>query len=277
LNTVDVRFFEIAFIMYSAGFFAFILYLAFKRTGLAWLGTGIIFASFVPHTLAVAYRWSLSGHPPLANTYEFMSTLCWLTILAFIVITLKYRKPIIGLFVSGVTFILMASASLLPKDMSDMLVPALQSYWFNIHISVAVLGEAAFAVAFGVSILYLLKSAGVGSGSGDKKSLWDTIPSLEVLDELNYRSIAIGYPLFTIGALFAGAIWAHQAWGTFWGWDPKEVSSLVIFIFYTLYLHARLNRNWKGKRAAWLSIIGFLSTLMTVFSAFILGGLHSYG
>ena len=152
--------------MYSTGFLFFILYLALKRSVLAWIGTGVIFASFIPHTLAVAYRWKLSGHAPLANTYEFMSSLCWLTILAFIIITLKYRRPVIGLFVSGVTFILMASASLLPKDMSDMLVPALQSYWFHIHISIAVLGEAAFAVAFGVSILYLLKASRVAPGAG---------------------------------------------------------------------------------------------------------------
>ena len=154
-------------------------------------------------------------------------------------------------------------------------MPALQDIWLYIHVSLAAIGEGAFAVAFGVSIMYL-----VGEKMNAKtrsKGLGSRLPSLDTLDDINYKSISIGFPLFTVGALFAGAIWANKAWGTFWGWDPKEVGSLVIWIFYVLYLHARYQRGWKGRRAAVMSIIGFLIVLLSFFGNLFLGGDHAYG
>jgi ABC-type transport system involved in cytochrome c biogenesis permease subunit len=102
------------------------------------------------------------------------------------------------------------------------------------------------------------------------------MPSLRVLDEINYRAVTIGYPLYTIGALFAGAIWAYNAWGTFWSWDPKEVGAFIIWLFFTAYLHARLQRAWAGRRMAWLSVAGFAMVILSFLGNLWLGGNHAY-
>ena len=151
--------------------------------------------------------------------------------------------------------------------LEQQLMPALQSHWLWIHVTLAVLGEAAFAVAFVASLLYL-----VGSGRRFRG-----LPDAEVLDAVTYRAIGIGFPLFTIGALFAGAVWAEKAWGSPWSWDPKETSSLVVWLIYAVYLHARLVRGWRGAGPAGLSVAGFAMTLFTILGSKILGGLHSYG
>jgi cytochrome c-type biogenesis protein CcsB len=206
-------------------------------------------------------------------------------------------------------------------------VPALQSYWLQIHVTLAVLGEGAFAVAFAASVTYLTKSArrsgmalafavtslllgGIALALWNKAApiallrggslgpflagtlalaapffalqLWlaaairPRLPELDLLDEIAYRGIAIGYPLFFLGALLAGAIWAHHAWGKLWGWDPKEVGALVVFLIYSAYLHARASHGWRGQRAAVLSVIGFAAAIFTLFGNLVLGGLHAY-
>ncbi|MBU1652263.1 cytochrome c biogenesis protein CcsA, partial [bacterium] len=99
---------------------------------------------------------------------------------------------------------------------------------------------------------------------------------LEILDEINYKAIALGYPLYTVGALFAGAIWAEQAWGSFWSWDPKEVGSLIIWLFYSGFLHARYQRQWRGSKAAILAVFGFLMVLLSFFGNYFFGGQHAY-
>jgi ABC-type transport system involved in cytochrome c biogenesis permease subunit len=310
---------------------------------------------------------------------------------------------------------------MLPKTISQQLVPALQSYWLTIHVTLAALGSGAFAVATAVSFIYLLKSGNPGSNPGNKLgsrvvipgvvsvlvlpwvfyllgtvtelfpiaselliipsqnaiegtggifiafgmflpvsfliwSIWylrsmrrigssvagaklvavtfasfligslivgllisgdsivvsanspykifeflgmayfvsipvffilwwfitktgllERIPmNMDILDDINYKAIALGYPLYTVGALFAGAIWAEQAWGQFWGWDPKEVGSLIIWLFYSGFLHARYHRKWKGNRAAILSLCGFGMILLSFFGNYFFGGQHTY-
>ena len=102
------------------------------------------------------------------------------------------------------------------------------------------------------------------------------LPNLKILDEISYKAISVGYPLFTIGALVFGAIWAHLAWGTFWSWDPKETGSLVVWLIYSAYLHSRYVKGWRGSRAAILAVLGFISALLTLVANLVLGGLHSY-
>ncbi|MCD4690831.1 cytochrome c biogenesis protein CcsA, partial [bacterium] len=158
-------------------------------------------------------------------------------------------------------------ASLFPARVEQQLIPALQSYWLWIHVSLAVLAEAAFAVAFVASIMYL-----IGESRG-----WRGAFHAGTLDAVTYRAIGVGFPLFTIGALFAGSIWAQNAWGSPWSWDPKETSSLIVWFIYAIYLHARFVRGWRGTGAAWLSILGFAMTILTILGSKFLGGLHSYG
>jgi cytochrome c-type biogenesis protein CcsB len=227
---------------------------------------------FVLHTAAIIIRSTSLGHLPVTNLYEYMSLFAWFAAGGYFVVLLMYRAHVLGAFVGPMIFMLIVSASLLPKNASMQLVPALQSYWLKIHVSLAALGEAAFTVSFAANIMYFVKSALPESSPFAKR-----LPDLDTLDTVAYKAITVGYPLFTVGALFAGAIWAHEAWGRFWSWDPKETSSLVVWLMYTAYLHARLVRDWRGMGAAVLSAIAYVGTILTIFSTMILGGLHAYG
>jgi cytochrome c-type biogenesis protein CcsB len=155
----------------------------------------------------------------------------------------------------------LASSPLMPKEITP-LVPALQSYWLWLHVSVTLLGEAFFAVAFITSIMYLTAK------EPEKK---------EKMDSVSYRCVAVGFPLFTLGGLVFGMVWAYKAWGTYWSWDPKEVWSLITWVVFALYLHTRIVMGWKGKRSAIIAILGFLAALFTYFGVnYLLTGLHSY-
>ena len=168
--------------------------------------------------------------------YESLSFLSWSVVLALIVFGRKSRVPSLApyLMLIAVALVALASSPLMPKDATP-LVPALQSYWLWLHVSVTLLGEAFFAVAFVASLLFL------GAGSEEKK---------ERLDALAYRAVAVGFPLFTLGGLVFGMVWAYRAWGRYWGWDPKEVWSLITWFVFALYLHTRIVMGWKGKRSA---------------------------
>ena len=192
--------------------------------------------------------------------------MAWVIALLFLVFLARYRRMSIGVFVSPVLIMVMVIASMLPKEVSRQLMPALQSYWFYIHVTIAAISEGAFLVAAGAGAVYLLK------GDGDGRVL----PSREVLEELVLRSIRFGYPLFFIGALFAGAIWARNAWGRFWSWDPKETGALVIALYYTLVLHQNARGRWLGSKLAAASLVGLLIILFSFLGNLFLGGLHAY-
>ena len=154
---------------------------------------------------------------------------------------------------------LMVTSSIYPSTV-PLLPPALKSRWLFIHSTLAFISYAMFAVAFGAAIMYLiqqhfLKKKRLGP-------LYQKLPSLDVLDEINYRCMTFGFPLLTI-AIITGAIWAETAWGTYWSWDPKETWSLITWFIYAALLHGRLTTGWRGRRAAVLSIIGFFVLLFT--------------
>jgi len=151
-------------------------------------------------------------------------------------------------------------------------VPALKSNWLIVHVITCFVGYASFAVAFGVSTMYLVTQRAPGGG-GD---LLARFPAAEVLDELNYQLILFGFVFLTAG-IITGAVWANSAWGRYWGWDPKETWSLITWFIYATLLHARMMRGWSGRRVAFLSIGGFMAVLFTYFGVNLLPGLHSYG
>lgn len=170
----------------------------------------------------------------------------------------------------------MAYAAMNPNDIQP-LVPALQSNWLISHVVTCFVGYAAFALSFVVSILYLFKAGSEKRSPKSAGSFLCFLPSSAGLDEIGYKTIAIGFPLLTIG-IVTGAFWANVAWGTYWSWDPKETWSLIVWLIYAAYLHARITRGWRGKRAAILSIVGFAATLFCYLGVnLILSGLHSYG
>ncbi len=268
MTHLDTTLFWLAFWMYLVSFVFFSAFVAFKRRFIAIAATVLFLGAFIGHTGGLAARWAATGHPPFSTMYEYAVTMSWAIALAFILLTARFRRPALGVVVSPVLIIVLVIASLLPNEASKQLMPALQSYWFYIHVSLAALAEGAFIVAAGAGAVLLVRRKGGGPGG--------VLPEQPLLEEIVSRSIRIGYPLFTIGAMFAGAIWAQYAWGSFWSWDPKETGSLVIWLYYTLVLHQNVRGRWRGRSLAIAAIVGFILALVSFVGNLFFGGLHSY-
>jgi cytochrome c-type biogenesis protein CcsB len=230
-------------------------------------------AGFLLHTAAIVSRYLISGHLPIASMHDASSFFAWCVVVIFFVLEYRYKIGIMGSFVLPVIFSLMLSSSVLPRTILP-LSPVLQSYWLGIHTLLAFLGNAAFAVAFGIGIMYLLQEHYLKSKH--VHGLFQRLPSLQVLDEINYRLITLGFPLLTL-AIITGALWAEDAWGNYWRWDSKEVWSMITWFIYALILHIRITAGWRGKSVAMLSILGFLIVLFTFFVVnYYLKSLHSF-
>jgi cytochrome c-type biogenesis protein CcsB len=170
--------------------------------------------------------------------------------------------------------VLLIVASLFPREVQPHLSPVLKSNWFAVHAFLAFVGDAAFALACGVGIMYLVQEHYVKSKH--LGGLFQRLPSLQSLDYVNYRLITIGFPLLTL-AIISGALWAQTAWGGYWRWDPREVWALITWLIYALILHARLLAGWRGRKAAILSVVGFISILIAFFGIKLLQkGLHVF-
>ncbi len=255
--------FAAALVVYGLAALIYLSFLFGKKEARAKAGFAAAVAGLVIHTGALVIRTIESGHAPFTNMYESLSFLAWASILAFVLISFRHAIPKVGAYILLITIGLMALASspLMPKEATP-LVPALQSYWLWLHVSVTLLGEAFFAVAFITSLMYL------AAKEPEKK---------ERMDSVSYRAVSVGFPLFTLGGLVFGMVWAQKAWGTYWSWDPKEVWSLITWFVFALYLHTRIVMGWKGRRSAFIAIIGFLAALFTYFGVnYLLAGLHSY-
>jgi cytochrome c-type biogenesis protein CcsB len=229
---------------------------------------------FISHCVTLALRYIEAGHMPVANLHESLSFFAWMVVGFFLLFRSYYKKiEVMGVFVSPLALLLVIWAAALPHEILP-LPPALRSWWLPIHVTFAFLGDAIFALAFCAGVIYLIqerlvKSKRVGTISG-------RLPSLEVLDEINYRALTIGFPLLTIG-IVTGAVWAEYAWGSYWSWDPKETWSLITWLLYAALLHGRLTVGWRGRKAAILAIVGFCAILFTFLGVnLLLPGLHSY-
>jgi cytochrome c-type biogenesis protein CcsB len=220
-----------------------------------------------------SYRMGI-GHAPLSNMYESLVFFALTIGIIYLFIEQRYRSPIIGVFAAPIAFLSMAYASLSPgvSDRIQPLIPALKSNWLIAHVITCFFGYAAFAIACGISIMYLMKQ----KEADKKRGLLSYLPSPGFLDELTHRMVLFGFLFLSIG-IITGAVWANSAWGTYWSWDPKETWSLITWFIYATLLHARMMRGWYGKKIAYLSIIGFAAVLFTYFGVNYLPGLHSYG
>ncbi|MBM4332767.1 MAG: c-type cytochrome biogenesis protein CcsB [Deltaproteobacteria bacterium] len=258
-------------------------YFAFRSEQLGKFATGLSWITLLLHTAAILWRWVESyqlgiGRAPLTNMYESLVFFSWCIALLYLLWERKIKSRIIGAVAMPFAFLFIAFASLAPgifSDRIDPLIPALQSNWLHAHVITCFLGYAAFAISCGVSIMYLMKIR--KKEQGKKESGWTALfPPLEFLDDLIYKTIAVGFPMLTIG-IITGAAWANYAWGSYWSWDPKETWSLITWFVYAVFLHARFTREWRGKRAAFISIIGFVAVIFTYFGVnYLLAGLHSY-
>jgi cytochrome c-type biogenesis protein CcsB len=213
------------------------------------------------HTVNIVYRYVTAGHIPITNPHEATSFFSWCIVLIFFILQFRYKISLLSSFVMPIVFLLMLSSSILPREIRP-LSPVLHSYWLGIHTVLAFLGNAAFALACGVGSMYLVQEHYVKSKH--IRGLFERLPSLQTLDEINYRLITFGFPLLTL-AIITGALWAESAWGSYWNWDPRETWSLITWFIYAIILHARFVAGWRGKRAALLSIIGFLTILIAFF------------
>jgi cytochrome c-type biogenesis protein CcsB len=270
---MNVLFFQITLIFYLGGTIAYLVYLLSSHKWAARAGRLLLGVGFCSHCLAFVLRYIEAGHTPVVNLHESLSFFAWLVIGFFLLLRYRYKIEVVGAFVSPLALLLVLSAAALPKEILP-LPPALRSWWLPIHVTFSFLGYAIFALAFCAGIAYLIqerlvKSKRVGALSG-------RLPSLEVLDEVNYRALTIGFPLLTIG-IVTGAVWAEYAWGSYWSWDPKETWSLITWLLYATLLHQRLMIGWRGKKTAIMAIVGFGAVLFTFLGVnLMLEGLHTY-
>ncbi|HMK36727.1 MAG TPA: c-type cytochrome biogenesis protein CcsB [Desulfomonilaceae bacterium] len=228
-------------------------------------------AVFAAHTGSIALRWVESyqmgiGHAPLSNLYESLVFFAWTIALALVVVRVRYGTDIIVLLGLPLVFVVMAYTFFLDSSIRP-LIPALQSNWLVAHVIACFLGYAGFAVSFVAALLLL--------AARSSTSLKQHLPRIDLLDEIVYRSVLIGLPMLTLG-IITGAAWADYAWGSYWSWDPKETWSLITWLVYSAFLHARITRGWSGNRMALLSVLGFAAVLFTYFGVNYLPGLHSY-
>jgi cytochrome c-type biogenesis protein CcsB len=238
-----------------------------------------IFAVFT-NTAAIILRMITSGHPPLSNGYEFLLTFCLGIMAVYLFAEFRYKLKALGAFVMPLPCLLLLFIimSMGPEErIAQAVPPALKSQWLTFHVITAMFAYGAFAVSFGLGIMYLLRLNQAEKGEGlSPQGIVSRFPALEVLDELAYKVVGFAFPLLTL-CIITGAIWANYAWGTYWSWDPKETWSLITWIIYAGYLHARLMYGWKGRRAAWMAVFGFAAVLFTFFGVnYFLPGLHSY-
>ncbi|MBP3950536.1 c-type cytochrome biogenesis protein CcsB [Bacillus suaedae] len=384
----------IAFFMYLGATISF----AVSVTGRKWrnkegemkgnrLGKiGYIF-SILASLLSIGYfitRWSVAGHPPVSNMFEYMTFLGIAMGFAFVILYAIYRSNYLGLFTMPVVMLIIAYASMFPGEVAP-LIPALQSNWLTIHVITVALGQGILSIGFAAGLIYLIRTIDFTKASKQTRALetimyglisliayilvgslfsalnyeatfsyvdetgaeaeivynvpaligpnegqlltedrltpllsapamvraddlntviWSLLSGIilywvlrlvlrkrigaviqpivkgvnpQAIDEISYRAIAIGFPVFTLGGLIFAMIWAQIAWTRFWGWDPKEVWALITFLFYAAYLHLRLSKGWQGEKSAWLCVIGFAIIMFNlVFVNLVIAGLHSY-
>jgi cytochrome c-type biogenesis protein CcsB len=237
-----------------------------------WLGSALLLA-------AVVLRGIAAGRTPWANMYEFTLVGSFVALAVFLGVSTRRDVRFLGAFVTGLAVLFLVLGLNVFYVAATGLPPALQSYWLVIHVGVAVVATGIFSVAFVTSVLQLLRDSRE-SGSpylGRPGFRWlDQLPTPNALEALSFRLNAVAFVLWTF-TIIGGAIWAEHAWGRYWGWDPKEVWSFVIWIVYAAYLHARTTRGWSGRRAAWFVIVGFACVLFNFTGVnLIFNGMHSY-
>jgi cytochrome c-type biogenesis protein CcsB len=238
---------------------------AAQRGSLAQWGTNLTRLAAVFLTAVLVLRSIAVGHGPFTNQYEFSVAFAWGMVAAYVYFEHRYHVRTIALLILPIAAGMLLYA-LSVGATANPLVPALQNnLLLTIHVAVAIVAYGAFSISFAAAVLFLTQPEEGRPG-------W---PKPALMDEIGYRAVIIGFPLLTLTVVL-GAVWAEIAWGSYWSWDPKETASLLTWLVYGAYLHARVARGWVGRRAAWLLVAGFASVLLTFFGNLFFGGLHSY-
>jgi cytochrome c-type biogenesis protein CcsB len=260
--------FILLYMLSAAGYFA---YLFLQKDFLQKTGFFILLAGFLLHTAIIVFGFIKTGHFPASNLRETLIVAAWAIAGVFSIVQYKFNLKILGVFAAPLIAILVIAASLLqggPVETTNIF----KSFWLISHIIIIFIGEASFALACVVGILYLIQEHAIKIKI--QGFFYKRLPSLELLDITGYACIVVGFTMLTIG-LITGLVYAKSVWGRFWSWDPKEVWSGITWLIYAALLHERLIVGWRGKKAAIMAIIGFAVLLFTFFGVnFLLKGHH---
>ena len=264
---------KITALFYLAGSIAYVYFIFKLEERAAKVGRMLLMIGVILHGVGFVSRYFAAGYTPITSLFESLTFSAFAIVGVFLAFELRYNLRVLGAFVAPLAFAFSVFAAFLPGEVRT-LAPALNSYWLPVHVIMLFFGNAVFAVAFGAAIMYLLMEREL-----KRKKLgpiFKRLPSLDVLDDINYRCLTIGFPLLTLG-IITGSIWAEYAWGSYWSWDPKEVWSLITWLLYAALLHGRMTVGWRGRKAAILAIVGFCAILFTFLGVnLLLPGLHTY-
>jgi cytochrome c-type biogenesis protein CcsB len=233
----------------------------------------LLVLSGVLQTLYIMSRYQLAGHTPITSQHEAVVFFAWATTWAYLSFRWRYSVKNFGAFVSLLIFLLLVISALSSREVSQLL-PALQSWWLPVHAGVSLMAYGFLSLAFCGGLMYLLQERELKSKRFGY--FFQRLPSLDALDQLNSHCLTAGFVFLTLG-IITGSIWAKQAWGTYWQWDPKETWSLITWFIYLLQIHQRFTVGWRGKRASVMAIFGFAAVVFTLWGVtYLLGGVHSY-
>ena len=301
--------FDLTIWLYLGAMVLSFAYLAFRGEGYRTVARVVAVAGAAVNLLSIVARGAAAGRVPWGNMFEYSTVLAFLVVVGTLVLVegVARVKTLTGFSLMFAVLTLAVAAMFFPVAPSP-LQPALNSYWIKIHVVAAITGSSLFAIGGIATILFLIKDRAERRGGADQRArapapimggavdvdaphdlLPDPedpgvaaaprrgiLPSAAVLDRVAYRAIAFAFPIWTF-AVIAGAIWAQEAWGRYWGWDPKETWSFVTWTIFAGYLHSRSTAGWKGRRAAWIAVVGFVSLLITYYAVNLwIVGLHSY-
>jgi cytochrome c-type biogenesis protein CcsB len=237
-------------------------------------------AGLAAHVIGIFTRGLAEHRVPWGNMYEFIMAISCMAVIVLVAAAVRYRAYYIGLFVLIPVVLALGLAVTVVYTPAGAVVPALQSYWIAIHVTAMIVASGLYIVGAVVTVMYLMTdryerrtAAGLSSGIG---GIIRYLPGSAILDRLSYRAILFAFPVWTFG-IMAGAIWADQAWGRYWGWDPKETWSFITWVVYAGFLHARATAGWRGRRAAVIQLVGFTCLLFNLVGVNLwITGLHSY-
>jgi cytochrome c-type biogenesis protein CcsB len=244
----------------------------------------------ITHILGILTRGLSEHRVPWGNMYEFVTAITCAAVIAFLLMCIRFRIYSVGLFFLAPIVLALGLCATVLFTAAGPLVPALHSYWIWIHVTAMTLAIGGFIVAAVLNVLYLLadrharRSATATSGTATSGTATESgfgailrrLPGADALDRLSYRTVIFAFPIWTFGVI-AGAIWADEAWGRYWGWDPKETWAFITWVVYAGYLHARATGGWRGRKAAYIQLIGFTSLVFNLVGVNLwITGLHSY-
>jgi cytochrome c-type biogenesis protein CcsB len=232
------------------------------------------------HLIGILTRGMAEHRIPWGNMYEFITAITCAAVLAFLVVAVRYRVYSLGLFVMAPVVLGLGLCATVLYTPLGPLVPALHSYWIAIHVTAMILAIGSYVVAAVMNVLYLAAERYTRRPQEQQRTgfgaILQRLPSRDALDRLSYRTVVFAFPVWTF-AVIAGAIWADQAWGRYWGWDPKETWSFITWVVYAGYLHARATAGWRGRKAAYIQLVAFACLLFNLVGVNLwVSGLHSY-